>query len=261
MAPLDPGLITSAVSPGRRALLGEVIVLQETGSTNDHAMQLAHDRFHGCVVVADTQSAGKGRRGRRWSSPPGNLYMSLCWRFADGATQPGLLPLAAGLAVCRALASFGLVGHGLKWPNDVRIGDEKLCGILVEARGRNGSFDMVCGVGVNMMLDDAAGEAIGQPWTSLSRHLADAMPTRNQLAGSIVDELVALISEPPRLAGSVLEHWPKWDLLYGQDVNVHGDSFLHQGVARGVDAQGALRLETSSGQQSFHSGEVSVREA
>lgn len=261
MAPLDSGSITRAVSPQQRAMLGEVIVLDETGSTNDFALQLPRERFHGCVVVAQAQTAGKGRRGKRWRSPPGNLYMSFGWRFAHGEVEAGLLPLAAGLAVCRALQRFGLGGHGVKWPNDVRIGEEKLCGVLVEGRRRGESFDMVCGIGVNLVMDEKAGSDIDQPWTSLSHHLGAAAPSRNELAGRITDEFLAFLSQQEGLASQVLEQWQNWDLLYGRDVKILGDSFSEQGVARGIDSHGALRLETSSGLQAIHSGEVSVRES
>lgn len=261
MAPLDPDLVAGAVSLENRAWLGEIIVLQETGSTNDYAMQLPRKRLHGAVVVAEMQTAGKGRRGRHWRSPPGNLFMSFGWQFAVGEVAQGLLPLAAGLAVCRALERFGLSGHGIKWPNDVRIGREKLCGILVEGRSRSDGFDMVCGIGVNMTLQGEAGASIDQPWTTLAQHLAHGAPSRNVLAGSILDEFIALIGAAENFAGQVAKHWPRWDLLYGRKVNILGESHPDHGVARGIDSRGALCLETSQGLQAVHSAEVSVRES
>lgn len=269
MTPLDAGQIARAIPPGLRGLPGKIRVLEEVPSTNDFAWQLPRDQLHGCVVLAESQTAGKGRREKRWSSPPGNLYMSIGWRFAGGLAAPGLVPLAAGIAVCTALAGFGLTGHGIKWPNDVRVGSAKLCGILVEARSRGAAHDTVCGIGLNVEMGEEAGVDIAQPWTELARHLAPDVPSRNELAAAIIGAYLGLVSDESKLAGRVMETWPQWDLLHGREVKVlhsaatqpvlAGDDLL--GTAGGIDALGALCLETPQGSQAIHAGEVSVREA
>lgn len=138
--------------PGCR--LGRPLVLKAlTGSTNDDARALANGGAgHGAVVLADAQTAGRGRLGRAWSSPPGeNLYLSIVWRSALGAIDPPLLALGAGLAVSEALDRFTPTPTAVKWPNDVRHGGKKLAGLLAEAiyRGPQASA-VILGLGVNV---------------------------------------------------------------------------------------------------------------
>src|SRR5687768_7212267 len=143
------------------------------GSTNDRARELAEagaEPF--TVVIAEEQSAGRGREGRRWESPPGSgLWMSVVAPPRDIAARP-LVPLRAGLAVCRAIeAAAPGVEAGLKWPNDVQIGGLKVAGILCEAGGSG----VVIGIGVNV-----------RPG-ALSPRLADIAVALEDAAGTTVD--------------------------------------------------------------------------
>jgi BirA family biotin operon repressor/biotin-[acetyl-CoA-carboxylase] ligase len=138
--------------PGCR--LGRPLVLKAvTGSTNDDARALAsRGAGHGAAVLADAQTAGRGRLGRAWSSPPGeNLYLSIVWRAGLDRVDPPLLALGAGLAVSEALDGFTPTPTSVKWPNDVRHGGKKLAGLLAEAiyRGAQPSA-VVLGLGVNV---------------------------------------------------------------------------------------------------------------
>ena len=106
------------------------------------------------ALFAEAQSAGRGRRGRDWRSPFGaNLYLSLAWSFAGWPPKLGTLPLAIGITAARALAACGLPGVQLKWPNDLRIGDAKLGGILIESRSEiGGSCRVIIGLGLNVAM-------------------------------------------------------------------------------------------------------------
>jgi BirA family biotin operon repressor/biotin-[acetyl-CoA-carboxylase] ligase len=155
---LDPGLSPMrdlegfALAPGCR--LGHPLVLKVlTGSTNDDARALANaGAGHGTAVLADAQTAGRGRLGRTWSSPPGeNLYLSIVWRAGLDRVEPPLLALGAGLAVSEALDAFTPTPTVVKWPNDVRHGGRKLAGLLGEAiyRGTQPRA-VVLGLGINV---------------------------------------------------------------------------------------------------------------
>jgi len=125
-------------------------------STNELARELALEgAAHGTVVLADSQSHGKGRLGRQWHSPPGlNIYMSVILRpsqYPVIGTSPGLVPLLAGLSVLYALRECTGLVASLKWPNDIIAGDRKLGGILLEARSRGGGMDhAILGMGINV---------------------------------------------------------------------------------------------------------------
>ncbi|MDB4929053.1 MAG: birA [Myxococcaceae bacterium] len=196
---LDPGL--SAVrdlegfvaSPGCR--LGHPLVLKAlTGSTNDDARALAHQGAgHGAAVLADAQTAGRGRLGRTWTSPPGdNLYLSIVWRAGLDRVDPPLLALGAGLAVSEALDEYTPSPTAVKWPNDVRHGGKKLAGLLAEAiyRGTNPSA-VVLGLGVNVR-GDAMPAELAAIATSL-RLVRGADLDRAAVLRSLLDRLDATL--------------------------------------------------------------------
>lgn len=137
-------------------------IVAETASTSDDARRAAEQGApHGALYVADAQTAGRGRLGRRWSSPPGsNLYLSIVLRPQAAASALTLLPLAVGLAVAEAVDATA--GEGLaviKWPNDVRIGGRKVAGVLIEGALRGEHFQhVVVGVGINVRGAEAPAE-------------------------------------------------------------------------------------------------------
>lgn len=171
------------VSPSGCRLARPLIVKAETGSTNDDARALAGaDAPHGTVVLADAQTAGRGRMGRAWSSPAGeNLYFSIIWRDGLDGIDPPQLALVAGLAVSEAVDPFLPTPSTVKWPNDVRHGGRKLAGILAEAtyRGAHASA-VVLGIGVNVR-----GRAVPEP-------LAHIATTISLVRGADVDRAAVL---------------------------------------------------------------------
>ena len=115
------------------------------------------------VCFAEHQSAGKGRRGRQWVSPFGsNIYMSILWRFQqDGIACTAGLSLAVGVAVIRALKTYGFNEVGLKWPNDIYCQGKKLGGILIEVSGEaDGPCAVIIGLGLNLFLPEIQGQTI-----------------------------------------------------------------------------------------------------
>ena len=240
-------------------------VFLEVDSTNNWLREQAlKGAPSGTVCVSEMQSAGRGRRGRSWVSPfAANLYLSLLWRSASGAAALGGLSLVTGIAVLRALRSFGIEAAGLKWPNDILAADAKLAGILIDVLGEsNGPCAVIVGIGVNVSMPRDAVAAIDQPWTDLQQLTGDTSISRNDLAARLLDEVMPAI-EAFDAAGlqPFLDEWRRYDLVSGREVDLLLPNERITGTACGIDGGGALLVDTTSGRRRFASGEVSVRVA
>ena len=213
------------------------------------------------LCTAEIQTAGRGRQGRRWVSGLGqSLVLSVSWRFAAASDDLSGLSLAVGVALAEALAAGGFEAVMLKWPNDLVIDDRKLAGILVEAsHARSNSVACVVGVGFNLDLAVADSGRIDQPWTDFATEFG-RVPARNTLAswaaGAILDAC-----EQYRDGGLVpfLGRWHARDALRGRPVHALSGVASIEGTARGIDSDGALLVEGSSGVARCRSGEVRVR--
>lgn len=259
---LDADAIRNSVSPDAANALCDLHVLDVTDSTNDRMLALTAAERHGVVILAEHQTAGRGRRGRSWVSPYArNLYLSLGWTFDTGAAELGCLPLVVALAACKALDRAGLEGHQVKWPNDLLLDGRKLGGCLVEIQGdASGPCFAVVGVGLNIRMPRETAEttAIDQPWIDLS----EALPavSRNRLAAGLANELLLGLE---RFAGEgfgpLQADWSRRDALAGKEVTLQLASGVRRGRALGVSPSGALRLQSDSGIAEYTAGEVSIR--
>jgi BirA family biotin operon repressor/biotin-[acetyl-CoA-carboxylase] ligase len=261
---LDQAVILAGLRPATRAALGPVELHLALDSTSSHLRQLAAGGAPtGSVCMAELQLAGRGRQGREWVSPFGsNLYLSLLWRNELGAAALGGLSLVIGVAVLQSLHALGVAGARLKWPNDVLVDDAKLAGILIEVTGESaGPCAVVIGVGINVRMPAQAAAGIDQPWTDLASQPGACAVSRNRLATLLLDALfTALTGFESSDLEACLREWRRHDALYGRPVLVQVAGKPVRGIARGVDATGALLIEDSAGrQQRFVSGEVSVR--
>jgi BirA family biotin operon repressor/biotin-[acetyl-CoA-carboxylase] ligase len=256
---LDGARIRAALDPATRAVLELIEVHRSIDSTNSYLNERVTAGHAACL--AEHQSAGRGRVGRHWISPFGaNLYCSVAWTFA--ALPPGIqaLALAAGAAVAQSIDADGRLGVGLKWPNDLVVADRKLGGVLVELRGEPpGVTRVVVGVGINLRMPPAAGTAIDQPWTDLAT--LGVVPSRNQLAASVLDALVAMLQRFAREGfAASYDSWSARDATRGRDVSVRADGRPLRGIARGIDRDGSLRLEVDGDLRRMVVGEISLRE-
>ena len=255
LTPID-WLDASAIQPGLPAGL-RVEVVDETGSTNSDVLaRAAQGEANGLVRLAEVQTAGRGRLGRRWQTPLGSgLTFSLLWRFDCGVGQLSGLRLLVGVALTRVLNRLGAPVR-LKWPNDVLLGERKLAGILIELAGDAlGPSAVVIGVGLNV---HPAGD-VGQPAAALSD--AGLSLSRNALAAALLSELADLLTQfahdgfaPFR---AEWEHWHAWQDEPVVLLPMQGEALA--GIALGIDAHGALRLMTAHGEQAVHAGEISLR--
>jgi BirA family biotin operon repressor/biotin-[acetyl-CoA-carboxylase] ligase len=221
--------------------LPQLEVHDRIGSTNDRAKQLAEsgaDPF--TTVIAEEQLAGRGREGRRWESPAGSgLWMSVV-APPTRALDRALVPLRAGLAVCRAVERAAPGVHaGLKWPNDVLVSGRKLSGVLCEAAGDA----VVIGIGINVR-PGALGSELADSAVALE-DAANARVDRAALAGHLLAELRELLGPGPlALHGALERELMERDVLKGRAVTAAAGDV---GVACGIDRDGALRVEVAPG--------------
>lgn len=260
---LDPGRVLNA--GGIREGELDLRVASFTGSTNSDALAEARVGLgRPLAVLAECQSAGRGRRGRSWVSPFGSsLFLSFAVEFPGGAAQLEGLSLATGVVVAETLENcLRLRGIGLKWPNDILLEGRKLGGILIELTGDlDASCTAVIGIGINCAIPRPAGARIDQPWTDLLE-ATGSVPDRNLLAGKL---LAALLEMAAGYVGKgfawFAPRWHRYDLLKDQDVELWLADERLDGVARGVSDRGALLIEREGRIAEYHGGEITLRKA
>ncbi len=259
---LNRDSIQSGLTPQARALLGELDVRGAIDSTNAEALRrLESGSVPGLAITAEQQTAGRGRRGREWVSPPAsNIYLSVVWQFQRGVDAMDGLSLAAGVAVAEALAEQGLDTVALKWPNDLLHNGAKLGGILVETSGHAaGPTSAVLGVGVNLAMPEAEASVIGQQWTDVSR-AGGIGAGRNAMLASLLNHLLPLLADFETVGfDSWRERWMARNAHAGQAVALRSGDREVVGVVQGVDDSGALLLDLGGTVQAFNGGELSLR--
>ncbi len=263
---LSEQTVRDALRPEVLSWLRELDVRAHIDSTNTTLLDRAsHESIDGCVLVAEVQTGGRGRRGRHWLSPFGR---NLAVTIGAGSTRPaadlGALSLVVGIAVRTALIDFGVSDIELKWPNDVLLDGRKLAGILIElVRGR-APVEVVIGIGVNVGC-----EGIVAP--RIDRSIADVAecvprPSRNGLLALVINHVAAALRrfeaagfEPFR------DEWEQAHRYQGMPVvitsAVEDASEAVSGTVLGVGEDGSLRVQTADGIRDFNSGELAFREA
>jgi len=262
---LHPARIQDLLPAGARARIETLQVEWSLDSTNTRLLESFPPASGAAsVLLAEHQWGGRGRRGRGWVAPPGGaICLSVAWQYPDMPDDLSALSLVTGLAVVNALQDLGVRGVRLKWPNDLVTERGKLGGILIEMRAEaGGPVHVVIGIGINVLLDEAARETIAQTGNvadDLAAHEVP-VPDRNDIVAALLGRLVNALEDFPRDGlAPYLPDWQQRDALHGQEVRIENAGESTRGVARGIDAHGALLVETPGGVQRFISGEVSVR--
>jgi BirA family transcriptional regulator, biotin operon repressor / biotin---[acetyl-CoA-carboxylase] ligase len=223
-------------------------------STMDEARALLNEGHHGPFwVVADEQTGGRGRHGRQWSSPPGNLYVTLA---LTEPCEPGRGPelgFVAGVALHRAAAAVTGLGHpalALKWPNDLLLNRAKCAGLLLEGVQMRGAFHVLIGFGVNVM---SAPEGTPYPATALFAH---EQLWRDGVLAALSGHW--LQSEKQWRAGFAATRaaWIKRAAFLGERITVRPPSGEISGVMRGIDGTGRLLMEHESGLVTIDAGDL-----
>lgn len=239
-----------------------VKIVEETGSTNADLLAGVHAFTTPTLLIARSQTAGRGRAGRQWLSVPGkSLTFSLAWKFNLPVHALVGLPLAVGVAIAEALAMFNITVR-LKWPNDVLHEGRKLAGILIESASAghvpHDASWAVIGIGINMALSDSISAEIGRPVANIP-WLAEL--DQDMLMATLTSGLAeALVQFEHEGLGAFTQRWNALHAYSGRAVVIlDNGKVLHEGVAVGVDSIGRFLLDTSAGRIAVMAGDVSLR--
>ena len=266
---LDADAIRNGLTADVAAAVESLELHAVTGSTNEilsAGAMASPDRIR--VALAEYQTGGRGRRGRRWLSPFGSgLCLSVGWTFS--LTPPNLpaLSLAVGVAVHRALSAWCPAGIGLKWPNDIVADDRKLGGMLIDVRGESsGPIAVVIGIGIN--IDTVAGLAERldtddslQP-VCLNDLAGGRAVSRNAVAAAIVNALHGVLHEFQATGfKSMADEWRQRDVMCGRAICLRIGDRAQTGVAVGIDDSGALLFDDGTNVTAVLAGDVTLRHA
>lgn len=254
---LEPAVLDSLNGSG-----APIHVCAMIDSTNQYMMSQLTSWQRGECVLAEMQTAGRGRRGRVWQSPFGGQYiMSMYWRMDAGPVAAMGMSLAVGIAIVDALEQMGYQDLGLKWPNDIYMGGRKLAGILVEMSASVGeACHIVIGAGINLKLPEDIIARLDQPCAHLAEQAEITIP-RNELTYRIIASLREKLTQFERQGlRSFLQDWNRFDIFHGRRVNVICGDEIISGTYLGINSEGNMRLMNDSGEeQIFVGGEVSLR--
>ena len=241
----------------------KIIYYKQLDSTNTEIARLAAEgAAHGTVVVADAQTAGKGRRGRGWESPAGeNVYMSVLLRPDCVSDRAPMLTLVMAYSVAKALKELGFIDVQIKWPNDLVLSGKKICGILTEMQLKDTEIDyVVVGVGINVNT------------TNFPEELKDTATSLYMESGRVSDRETLVESIVEYFDGAYRQFLETQDLSFlkeayndmlvnvGREVRVLEPGNEYTAYAQGINTEGELLVRTAEGEEKrIYAGEVSVR--
>ncbi|HEY0922586.1 bifunctional biotin--[acetyl-CoA-carboxylase] ligase/biotin operon repressor BirA [Rheinheimera pacifica] len=256
-------LDAAKISQLRQSGSPTILVQNITDSTNSQLMQKVQDGLvnePGYTLVAEAQTAGRGRRGRNWYSPfAASLYFSMYWKLEQGIQAAMGLSLVVAIAIARLLKQQYQVDAKVKWPNDVYVDGKKLCGILVELAGQaHAGCDVIIGIGMNIRLPQQALDNIDQQYIDLAYASGQAID-RNLLVALLQQRLIMLLTEFTHNGfRCFVDEFNQYNQYRDKAVKLIGNTEV-QGICLGVDKQGALLVNTAAGIQAYFGGELSLR--
>jgi len=244
----------------------ELVLFEKTDSTNEQALLKVKQ---GCelplVCFAEEQTQGRGRRGKVWVSPPGgSIYLILAWKFELPVNDLGCLSLAMGVAVARVLKNLGLQQVGLKWPNDVLVGNKKIAGILIEtSQITDKTTTVILGIGLNFNLSEGLPDLVAQPWTDIVSSMGmEFQPGRNKIAALLLNECMNICENFASARQDLMMEYQQYDICLRQAVNIYlDDGRLMQGVVAGFEDNGEIRIRVDDEERLFNSADISLRKA
>lgn len=249
---LDQTQIQSAL------ICGQALVFDEIDSTNEYLLKHHQMLETGSICLAEHQTAGRGRRGRRWYSPESeNLYFSILWRYpmAEAAKLPPL-SLVVALIIAESLTAENVEGIQIKWPNDIYYQGKKMGGILIETQVNRHDLNLVIGIGLNLGMRNVDETIVTQAWTDLSEYHLD----RNKLVCRLAHELQKNLKIYPLVSFShYAKRWRSFDIFCNKPVKLITESADIHGISQGINEQGELILKQGNHLQYFGIGEISLR--
>ncbi len=240
----------------------DIKIFETIPSTNDYLLKHLSKKYPMAICLAETQTQGKGRRGRQWHSPFGkNIYFSMRYTFKTNISKLSGLSLVAALATCTAIKNTIKPKQTLKikWPNDIIIDQRKLSGILVDVKIENNDrIHAVVGIGINVNMTTSQ-DTITQPWTSLKK-LTHCDVDRNAIVSALMNTLIDFLEKFSILGlDPFINNWKQHDALMGRLITVASGNHQYHGVCEGIDHNGCLVIRTSNNQIHYcSSGDTTV---
>ena len=264
MISLDAEVIRQLANDQVRERLAHFKVFAEIDSTNSYLMQMpAPEPGRLGVAVTNNQTAGRGRFGKIWQSPPGSgLCLSAAYTFSEQPENLPALTLALGLGVIDALNELGVSGVELKWPNDLVALDGKLGGILTEVQQQSaGTATVVTGIGVNVNLKGSAEIDMVNGWAQQVvdlESICDVQPGHEEIAAQLTSHLLQAFVDFETLGfAAMADRWPRYDWLLGRRITIDMADKQFSGVGAGIANDGALLVDTpDSGMRRVISGSI-----
>lgn len=242
--------------------MSHLAIFYSIDSTNNYIQkQIQQGAKTGLVCLAEEQTAGRGRCQRKWVSPfLRNIYLSLLWSFHRGPAALTGLTLVVGVAIVNALSICGIKGLTIKWPNDVYWGNKKLAGVLTEMSIDDiGLCHAIIGIGININMSEFATDEIKLPYIDCQTIL-NSCPDKNKITGTVLNVLFSFLSIFEKKGWLYFKDlWSQYDCLLDREVVIFSGQLEFYGVAKGVDNNGGLILDSRGELKTFNAGEVSVR--
>ena len=248
-------------------IFNNVIRLESTTSTMDVAVDLLRHEgpalAHGTAILADSQTHGRGRHGRRWHSVrSGDLLVS--YLLSPRSAIVGTMPILAGLAAAEAVDALTGVESQIKWPNDVLVGGKKVCGVIAESVSQGRETAVVLGIGMNLAFEPTETLDVRVPADNLNR-IADRSISRDE-AFRVLTARIEVLYEAVDSGGSIIEKWKQRLSTIGHPVAVESvktlagtDGDAVRGIAVDVDELGRLIVRTEGGHlEAVAAGEVTM---
>ena len=236
----------------------KILFFEEVDSTNNKAKQIALEEKEGTVVISEMQTSGRGRRGREWYSPKGGIYVTFILKPNVSPEKASQLTLVSSLALVETLNAMGSnLNAKIKWPNDVLISGKKISGILTELSADMEKINyIVVGVGINLNTEK---EILPENGTSLKIEMKEEVSIKLFLKSFL--EHYDLIYQEYLNGGidQIIEKWKNNSDTLGKKVKIIGINETFEGLAKDIDENGALILETKEKEIKVYSGDVSLR--
>ena len=259
---LDEDKISMHLSEDLHGNLRSIEILPCTDSTNDRMQERSKEMsIDGHVMMAEVQTAGRGRRGRKWESPFGRtIALTLGVDIDRPASAVSCLSLVVGVAVADALLSVGVAGVRLKWPNDVLIEGGKVGGILTELVVATQPVEVIVGIGINVGSASFIRQVVDYPVADVCDYVDG--PVRNRLVAELINHVLrnCRLFEKSGFA-ALREQWMQLDAFRNRDVVITSPSERVLGKAIGLGSNGELLIQTDDGtRRKIIGGDVSLRE-
>lgn len=256
--------VREIVLPQNQKIGRQFVHFEEIDSTSSYAKKIGNEGCqHGTVVVAERQTLGRGRTGREWQSDSNHgLWFSIVLRPELEPEQIQIVTLAASVAVVEGIAREQGINCGIKWPNDIILGNSKLCGILTELSAEPGHVNyLVVGIGINVNQDQNDFDpGLQNKATSLKLHTGNNV-SRVKLLGSILtsfEEIYNIMLEGN--TDEILNRWNKYSVTIGKEVKIIYRGMEYYGTAQSIASDGKLVVKCKDGtEKEISAGEVQVR--